>query len=381
MSSNSHDRPFSNDNDILTHLGDDYEMYLGAVVPPIFMNSLHVTPKSEIDSGRPRKFNYGRASNPTAALFEQKVAALEKAERALSFGSGMAAISSAILACVKAGDHIVCVDKAYGPTRTFITRELTEQFGVEATFIDGSDIGDFEAAVKPNTTLFYLESPTSGVFTMQDLRAVAALAKSRGIKTAIDNTWATPIYQKPLTMGIDLSIHTVSKYIGGHSDVIAGVVAGNEPLMARVQQIREYYGGILGPMEAWLATRGLRTLAVRLAAHEKAAGIIARRLEAHPKIKFVRYPGLESDPQHALARSQMTGFTGLLSFSLNCANAEAREFVKRTTWFNVGPSWGGFESMINLPWGEDSLVRIHVGLEDLETLWDDLAQSLDKIGK
>jgi len=382
MANENADRPFGNDHDILTHLGDDYAMYLDAVVPPIFMNSLHVTPKSEIDSDVPRKFTYGRCSNPTADLFERKVAALEKADRALSFGSGMAAISSAILACVKHGDHIVCVEMAYGPARKFINEELGERFGISVSYVRGDDPAQFEEAAKPNTTLFYLESPTSALFQMQDLRAVAAIAKSRGIKTVIDNTWATPLYQKPLTMGIDLSAHTVSKYMGGHSDIIAGVVAGNEPLMARVQQVRELYGGILGPMEAWLATRGLRTLAVRLAAHWKSADIIARRLAAHPKVAYVRYPGLENDPQHELAKSQMSGFTSPLSFHLKCDNSEGREFVRRLTWFNVGPSWGGFESMVNLPWGEgdrDKLVRIHVGLEDVETLWGDLERSLEKI--
>lgn len=362
------DRPFLNDNDILTHLADEYETYLGAVIPPVFMNSLHVTPKSEIGSDKPRAFSYGRNSNPTASVFERKVAALERADRALAFGSGMAAITSAILACVKSGDHIVCVDTAYGPTRMFIQDELCARFNLEATYISGDDIRQFEEALRPNTTLFYLESPSSMLFKLQDFKAVVALAKEHNVKTIVDNSWATPLYQKPITFGIDLSVHTVSKYIGGHSDIIAGIVIGNDPLMARVQDVRAIYGGILGPMEAWLATRGLRTLAVRMAAHEKAAGIIARRLEAHENVRAVHYPGLESHPQHALAKEQMLGFSSPLSFELNCSGNEAREFVKRLTWYNVGPSWGGFESMVTVPQGDSTLVRIHVGLEDTETL-------------
>jgi cystathionine gamma-lyase len=297
----------------------------------------------------------------------------------LAFASGMAAITTSILACVKSGDHIVCVDTIYGPTRNYITNELCTQFNLEATFVGGEDINQFKAAIKPNTTLFYLESPSSMVFKLQDLKAVAALAKAHDIKTVIDNSWATPLYQKPLTLGIDLSVHTVSKYLGGHSDIIAGIVSGNEPLMTRVHKLRESYGGILGPMEAWLATRGLRTLAVRLAAHEKAAGIIAHRLEIHRNVSAVHYPGLASHPQHALANKKMTGFTSPFSFALKCSLTEAREFVKRLAWFNLGPSWGGFESMTTLAYGDPPNIRIHVGLEDVETLWNDLRQSLEKI--
>ena len=369
------------DHDILTHLGDEYEKYLDAVIPPIFMNSLHVTPKSAIDSDTPREYFYGRVSNPTVKVFERKIAALERADKALAFGSGMAAITTAILACVKSGDHIVCVETAYGPTRAFITEELCGKFNIEVTFVTGDDINQFEAAIKPNTALLYLESPSSMVFILQDLEKIASLAKARGIKTIVDNSWATPLYQKPITHGIDLSVHTASKYMGGHSDIIAGIVAGNEPLIGRVQSLRERYGGILGPMEAWLATRGVRTLAVRLAAHGASASTIAQRLEAHSHVRAVNYPGLQSHPQHALALRQMMGFTSPLSFELNCSGAEAREFVKRLAWYNVGPSWGGFESMVTVPYGESTLVRIHVGLEDVETLWGDLEQSLNSIKK
>ena len=369
------------DLDILAHLGDEYELYQGAVIPPIFMNSLHVTPKCDIDSGVPRKFGYGRDANPTTSVFERKVAALERAQRALAFASGMAAITASLLACVKTGDHIVCVDTAYGPSRMFISDELCAKFGLEATFIKGDTIAEWESATRPNTAVYYLESPSSMIFSLQDLGAVSQLAKARGIITIIDNSWSTPLYQKPITHGIDLSVHTVSKYIGGHSDIVAGVVAGNEPLMTKVHHIRAIYGGILQPMEAWLATRGLRSLAVRISAHEKSAGIVARRLQAHPRVRHVNYPGLDSHPQRELALRQMAGATSPLSFELDCDNAAAREFVKRLEWFNVGPSWGGFESMVSVPRDESTLIRIHVGLEDVETLWRDLEASLEKIGK
>ncbi|MDR2657064.1 MAG: PLP-dependent aspartate aminotransferase family protein, partial [Oscillospiraceae bacterium] len=275
--------------------------------------------------------------------------------------------------------HIVCVDNAYGPTRVFIDEFLVGKFACEVTYVDGRALSDFTSNVKPNTTLFYLESPTSMTFRLQDLRSIAAFAKERGVKTIVDNSWATPLYQKPLTMGVDMSVHTASKYIAGHSDLIAGVCSGSAEIMKDVARVREMYGGILQPMEAWLCIRGLRSMGVRLAAHESAALAIARRLEAHPAVKVVNHPGLDAYPQRALAQSQMSGTTSPLSFELNCDNARARDFVRRLQWFNVGPSWGGFESMVTVPGGDSALVRIHVGLEDIETLWQDLKESLDKV--
>jgi len=367
---------FKTDADILAHLADEYEMHNNAVVPPIYMNSIHVRRKEAPEEQT--RFVYGRVSNPTTDVFERKVAALERAEAAAAFGSGMGAISASILANVACGDHVICVDTAYGPTRTFLT-EIMASYGVTSTFIKGVDIGEFRQAIKPETKLIYLESPSSMVFLVQDLRAVAALAKEHGIVTAIDNSLATPIYQKPLELGVDISNHTVSKYLGGHSDVIAGVVTGSAEMIAKIRRVREYYGGILGPMEAWLATRGLRTLIARLKLVCETTGEIARRLERHPAVKKVHFPGLESFPQHELARSQMSGFPGPFSFELHCGTQEAREFVKRTVYFNIAPSWGGHESLISYPWGERSFIRIYLGLEDLETLWDDLKNSLDKI--
>ena len=366
-----------NDLDIIAHLGDDYEKHNDAVIPPVYLTSLHVTPKESV-GGEPRQYFYGRVLNPTVEVFEKKIAALERTDRALAFGSGMAAISSCLIAFLKAGDHVVAVDTAYGPTRMFITDYLGK-FNVECTFVPGDDIGQFREACRPNTRVFYLESPSSMLFYLQDLRAVAALAAEKNIVTMIDNSWATPLYQKPITLGIDISIHTVSKYIGGHSDIIAGIAAGRNELMDKVAGVRSQFGGILGPMEAWLATRGLRSMALRIREHGANAQIIAERLERHPKVKRVRYPGLESDPQHELAKSQMTGFTSPLSFELECGRDDAVEFMKRLKCFNLGPSWGGFESMVTMPFPPGSHLRIHVGLEDVETLWRDLEASLNLI--
>ena len=368
------------DAEILAHFGEDYAEQLGAVIPPIYMTSLHVKPKEYLYAPNHMPFTYGRVSNPTANLFERKIAALERAEMALSFASGMAAISSSILANLQQGDHIVAVDFAYGPTREFITEDLSK-FGIEYTFVPGKNLSDFAEAIRPNTRLFYLESPSTAVFHIQNLREVAVLAKKHGIVTLIDNSWASPIFQKPIELGIDISIHSATKYIGGHSDVIAGVAAGRTEIMNKVKHIRENFGGILSPMDAWLCIRGLRTLLVRLGAHQEAALEIAARLSQHPAVRKVYYPGLPDFPQHQLAKSQMSGFTGLLSFSLHGGREEARAVASRLRWFNLGPSWGGFESMVNLLDGEegDKVVRIHVGLEGVETLWADLKGSLDAV--
>ena len=366
-----------NELDIVTHLGDDYEEYHDAVIPPVYLTSLHVTPK-ESYGGPPRKYSYGRICNPTSELFEKKIAALEHADGALSFGSGMAAITSCLLANLAAGDHVIAVETAYMPTRLFLDEQMAK-FGVESTFIRGDDIAQFADACRPSTKVIYLESPSSMHFLIQDLRAVAALAKERGIVTMIDNSWATPMYQKPLELGIDISIHTVSKYIGGHSDIIAGVASSNEEMIKKISYIRTSCGGVLGPMEAWLATRGLRTLPIRVREHGKNAIEIAQRLEAHPKVKRVAHPGLPSHPQHELAKSQMSGFTSPFCVELACGTEDAVEFVKRLKCFNTGPSWGGFESMVAGPYPPGSSMRLHVGLEDVETLYADLESSLEQI--
>ena len=365
------------DLDIIAHLADEYENHNGAVIPPIYMNSLHVQPKESIGGESPKYF-YGRVSNPTVEVLERKVAALERADRALAFGSGQGASTACLHAFLHAGDHIVAVETAYGCNIQYIKQYLAP-LGIEYTFVPGDDVTQFAAACRPNTKVFYLESPSSMLFYLQDLRAIAALARERGIVTMIDNSWATPLYQKPITLGVDISIHTISKYIGGHSDVIAGIAAGGEELMEKVAGVRGLGGGILGPMEAWLATRGLRTMPLRVREHGKNALEIAGRLEKHPKIKRVRHPGLPSNPQHELAIRQMSGFTSPFSFELCCGTEAARDFVRRLKCFNLGPSWGGFESMVTQPYPPGSHVRIHVGLENVETLYDDLAASLDRI--
>jgi len=376
--------------DICTHLGDDYEKFMGAIVPPIFQNSLFVQGTDGGEYGE-NPYIYTRVSNPTTDVAERKIAALEGGEAAKCFASGMAAITAAVMSVIEKDCHIITIANVYGPTRTFFSTYL-KKFGISVTFVKGETVEEFEAALQPNTRLIYLESPSSFVFRMQDLAGVAALAKARGITTVIDNTWATPMYQNPLEFGIDLVVHTASKYLGGHSDIVAGVVVGNAERMEKIaKEERELFGGIMDPHQSWLLTRGLRTLPVRLKAHGESALKIAKFLENHDKVKRVYYPGLESHGQYDLGQRQITGYTGLLSFVVDEDDEAILAFVKGLEMFQWGPSWGGFESLVVAPFlGKTDeeleewclprgLVRIHVGLEHVDTLMADLDAGLKKL--
>ena len=380
---------------ICTHLGEENAASInyGAVVPPIYATSLHVFETMhellDFDAQKPQgQYIYGRVDNPTVCLLERKLAALEKADGALCFSSGMAAITAAILHCVKPGSHAVTVENVYGPARLFFESYL-QKFGVEVTFVSGMDTEEFAQAVRPNTTLFYLESPTSAVFELQDLQSVAAIARQHGIKTVVDNTWATPVYQQPLTLGIDITLHTMSKYIGGHSDLIGGVLCAREEIIREIKRSeRELIGGILGPFEAWLALRGLRTMPAKLAASGRNAMAVAQLLEASPRVRRVNYPGLASHRQYALAKKQMSGSSGLLSFELNAAADEAVAFADKLQLFRKGVSWGGFESLVCMPMYKYSdeearrhnsvrgLIRLYCGIENTDDLLADIQAAL-----
>ncbi|WP_127588417.1 trans-sulfuration enzyme family protein [Paenibacillus koleovorans] len=368
--------------DICAHLGDDYDRFSGAIVPPIFQNSLF-TRKTK-DHG----YVYTRVSNPTTEVAEVKIAALEEGEAARCFASGMGAISSAIMYWMSKDSHVVCVRSAYGPTREFLSSYLAS-FGVEVTFVKAHTTEDIEQALRPNTKLIFLESPSSHIFELQDLKAIADLARSRSIGTLIDNTWATPLYQNPISLGIDMVVHSASKYLGGHSDIIGGVLVGTNEAMDRIMyKERALFGAIMDPHQSWLLLRGLRTLPVRMKAHQESAMKIAAFLEDHPQIERVYYPGLKSHPQYELGARQMTGYSGLLSFLPKGDMQAISDMLPRLRYFEIGPSWGGFESLANgigigieseaseatgIPQG---LVRISVGLEEPETLMQDLDQAL-----
>ena len=378
---------------ITSHYGEELEKYYNAIVPPIFMNSLNVF--KEIDDYFDAKVHdkdtyvYGRVQNPTVRILEDKVAALEHGVAAFAFGSGMAAATTAVLSVIKTGDNIVCIRNAYGPLKNFIEKYCTDHMGTTVTYVKGNDVSDFEETITDNTSLVILESPSSVVFSLQDIEAVCKVAHAHGAKVYIDNTFCTPIFSNPLDMGVDIVMHTTSKYMGGHSDVIGGMLAVRDAELANtIVNNRELLGGIIGPMEAWLVLRGLRTLSVRVKAHEEIAMKVARYLENHPKVDKVYYTGLESHPQYALAQKQQRGNTGLIAFEIKGSAEDAKKVINSFKIFKIGVSWGGFESLACMPhlrqteemcqWlgGGRHLIRIHCGLEGVDALIADLEQAL-----
>jgi len=387
-----------NPETIVTHLGEDRLGERGAVVSPIYQNSLFTFEDWDaIDEAFNDKVNnciYTRGQNPTVRIAEEKIAALAGGERAELLGSGMAAISAAVLHFLQAGDHVVTLNSLYGPAGSFIESYLTVKMGISVTRVSGEKVEDFQAAIQENTRLFYLESPSTAVFSLQDIRAVAGLAKSRGIHTVIDNTWATPLFQKPLEMGIDLEVHSCSKYLGGHSDIVAGVVIGREKDIIPISEVeQQLLGGKMAPFEAWLLTRSLRTLPLRMERHQESAMEVAEYLESHDRVRRVLYPGLPSFPQYELGRRQMSGYSGLLSFEIDTDDMEVvKKFVNSLRLFKIGVSWGGHESLVYAPAISylkelpvemfrnmgiaPGLIRFSVGLENLVDLIDDLEQAL-----
>jgi len=383
-----HDRMYKTPEDICAHVGDDYPKFNGAIVPPIYQNTLFVQP-TEVNGVTGREYIYTRVSNPTTDVAERKIAALEGADGALCFSAGMAAISSAIMHFVRAKSHVVLVGTSYGPTMHFIRDYLADRMDVTHTMVVGSNVSEIENAIRPETALIYLESPSSGVFLMQDLEKIAQIAKARNIGTVIDNTYATPLHQQPLSHGIDIVVHTASKYLGGHSDIIAGVLAARREIIESIQSNeRELFGSVMDPHQAWLLIRGIRTLPVRLRQHEQSGKKVAAFLEKHPKVLKVFYPGSETYGQKELFERYLSGTNGLLSFVPKGSDAEVAAFMGRLHMFQRGVSWGGFESLVTpIGWSEEAerygvprnLVRIHVGLEDADTLIADLDAALNRI--
>lgn len=386
---------------VISHYGEDKTKYAGAVVPPIYQNSLFTFESWDaIDKAFEdpvRNSIYTRGNNPSVSMYEKKIAKIVGCESAKLFASGMGAISSAIMHFVKNGDHIITVTNVYGPANNFMNVYLKEKCGVETTFISGCDIEEFKSSYKPNTTLIYLESPSSTVFSMQDIKAVADFAKSKGIKTIIDNTWATPIFQKPLDMGVDIEVHSCSKYLGGHSDTVAGLLLSNQKTVDSVF-LKEHalFGAKMAPFEAWLLLRSLRTLPIRMKAHEYNGIKVAEYLEKHPKIKRTLHPALKSHPQYELGKKQMTGYASLFAFEIDSENVDKiKAFVNSLEYFCIGVSWGGHESLIYAPaisylkelpkerfksMGISiGMMRVSIGLENPDDLIKDLDNALKNI--
>lgn len=381
---------------IINHLGEDRAQYFGAVSPPIMQTSnfaydsvaaMRHALTHEIDVPF-----YTRGHNPTVAILRKKLAALEGAEEALVFSSGSAAVSAAVLSQVQAGDHIVSVAKPYSWTYKLLTQFLP-RFGVTHTLVDGRNARNYEAAITDNTRLFILESPNSITFELQDIAAVSALARARGISTLIDNSYATPVYQQPIAMGIDLVVHSATKYLNGHSDALAGVICGSRQRCEEIFR-SEYMtlGAAISPHDAWLLLRGLRTLPLRMERVSASTPKVVAYLEAHPKVKKVHYPFSPSSPQLSLAQQQMKAPAGQFSIEIDAPDIAAVDaFCDRLQYFLLACSWGGHESLIfptsalydsanyretTMPY---NLIRFYIGLEDPDVLIRDLEQGFDVI--
>lgn len=331
---------------------------------------------------------YSRGNNPTVRFLEDKLAKLEGGERAKCFASGMAAISSALHVLVSSGDHIICVDQAYGPARMFM-EQLRDRFQIELTFVSGVHVSEFEEAIQPNTKLIYLESPSSVFFQLQDLPEIAKLAKQHGIVTIIDNSWASSCFQQPLSMGIDLVVHSLSKYVSGHSDCLGGVLIGSMKLMDNIMNNGyQLLGGLMTPHVASLMLRGLRTLPLRMQYHHKTGLQMAKYMETQSYVSKVNHPGLPTHPQHELAKKLFSGYGSLFTFESPYSLETMRRWASELKYFRIAVSWGGYESLVTvhpvpgktLANGEPLAgVRLFIGMEDPEALKQDMEQAWNKI--
>lgn len=376
---------------LAVHAGQEPEPVTGAIMPPVFQTSTYVQPAV----GKPRQgpeggYDYARVDNPTREALERNVAALEGGAHGIAFSSGLAAID-AVVRRLSTGDHVVVEENTYGGTTRMFMRVL-ERTGIEFTFVDTRDPQNIRDALRPGTRLVLVETPTNPMMRLCDIGAAADVAHEGGALLMVDNTFASPYNQQPLLHGADLVVHSTTKYLNGHSDVIGGmVVVDEDELHDEIRFIRKSTGAVPGPMDAWLCLRGTKTLHLRMKAHNENGMAVAKWLEGSGRVEGVYYPGLESHPQHELARQQMSGFTGMVSVDVG-APARARAVVEKTRIFQLAESLGGVESLISIPslmthasvppemrermGVSDSLVRLSVGVEELEDLLEDLDQAL-----
>jgi cystathionine gamma-lyase len=372
------------------HAGQKPEPVTGAIMTPIYQTSTYVQRSPGDHTG----FEYSRTHNPTRHALEDCLASLEGGKHGIAFASGCAATTT-IMHMLKAGDHVVCADDLYGGTYRLFTRVFREM-GLGFTFVDVTNLEKFEAALEPETKMVWLESPTNPLLKICDIKAICDIAHSRGIPVVVDNTFMSPVFQQPLALGADLVVHSVTKFINGHSDVVGGIVVTNDDTAhEKLRFLQNSIGAVPGPMDCWLVLRGVKTLGVRMREHQRNAMEIAKYLEAHPAVSKVIYPGLESHPQHELAKRQMSGFGGMISFELKGGLEASREFLEAVRIFALAESLGGVESLIEHPaimthasvpkevreaiGITDGLVRISVGIESLEDLLADLDQAFAKL--
>ena len=372
---------------LAVHAGQEPEPETGAIMPPIFQTSTYVQP----DVAKPKKgYEYARVQNPTREALEGNVAALEGGKHGIAFASGLAAIES-VVKRLSAGDHVVSEENTYGGVTRMFTRVL-EKLGLEFSFVDTRDPDRISEAMQPNTRLVHVETPTNPLMRICDIGAAAAIAHDGDALLMVDNTFASPFNQRPLEMGADVTVHSSTKYLNGHSDIIGGILVVNDDELAEeIHFVRKSSGAVPGPMDAWLCLRGTKTLHVRMARHNENGLAVARFLEEHPAVQRVIYPGLDSHPQRELACRQMSGFTGMVAVDLDDPE-QAHALATRTRVFQLAESLGGVESLVSIPALQthasvpkdlreamgvtEGLVRLSVGIEDLEDLLEDLGQAL-----
>lgn len=368
------------------HAGNEPDPATGAVSVPIYQTSTY----AQEGLGKHKGFEYARTQNPTRLALETNIAALEGAKFGYAFASGMSAID-AVLKLVKGGEHVILGDNTYGGTYRLFSKVLAN-YGVEHTLVDTSDVTNIEQAFKPNTKMVFVETPTNPVMTVTDLKAVSDVAHAHGCKVVCDNTFMSPYLQRPIEFGVDIVVHSTTKYLNGHSDSVGGFVALNDEADAEwIKFIQNSVGAILSPFDSFLVLRGTKTLAVRMEAHDRNGRQIAAFLEEHPKVKKVYYPGLASHPQHEIAKKQQRGFGGMVAFETGSLD-NAKNVLERVKLCTLGESLGGVESLISHPATmthasvpadkreklgiTDGLVRVSVGIEDVEDILADLDQAL-----
>ncbi|OOE13712.1 bifunctional cystathionine gamma-lyase/homocysteine desulfhydrase [Fictibacillus arsenicus] len=371
----------------LIHGGIPSDKNTGAVVYPIYQVSTY----KQDDVGVHKGFEYSRTGNPTRHALEELIKDLEGGKRGFAFGSGMAAIT-AVMMLFDSGDHVILTDDVYGGTYRVMSKVLN-RLGIESTFVDTTDINQIEAALKPNTKALYVETPTNPLLKVTDIEAAAKWARSKNLLFMVDNTFNTPYWQNPIELGADIVLHSATKYIGGHSDVVAGLVVVNDDKLGEdLHFVQNSTGGVLGPQDSWLLIRGIKTLGLRMEAHESNTKKIVEFLKGHPSVEKIYYPGLEDHPQHDIAKKQSGGFGGMVSFDVGSEkNADA--LLKKVKYFTLAESLGAVESLISVPARmthasipadrraelgiTDGLVRISVGIEDAEDLIEDLKNALN----
>lgn len=370
------------------HGGQSPEPTTGAIMPPVFQTSTYVQPAIAEPLGG--IYDYARVANPTREALERNLAALESGRHGVAFASGLAAIES-VLKTLSAGDHIVTEENTYGGTTRMFTR-VFERLGIEFSFVDSRDPEAVAAAIQPNTRLVHVETPTNPMMRVCDIAAIAEIAHDAGALLMVDNTFASPFNQRPLELGADITVHSTTKYINGHSDIIGGaLVVRDDDLAEEIRFVRKSTGAVPGPMDAWLCLRGAKTLHVRMRQHNAAGMAVATFLEEHARVDRVFYPGLQSHPQHELAARQMDGFTGMVSFDVGTLD-RARAIAEHTRLFQLAESLGGVESLISVPslmthasvpeerrermGVTDGLVRLSVGIEEVDDLIADLERAL-----